>query len=54
MIKSMEEMGIGFWKNPAAWSRLLQNFLLIVDIIKTIPVFCKLEMADQVIKNKKS
>jgi hypothetical protein len=50
MLKSMEDMGFGYWNAPVSWGRLLQNYLLIVDMIKTIPVFSNLEMEDQVIQ----
>src|SRR4051794_15002459 len=49
VIKAMEEMGVACWKSPHAWGQLFQNLLLTADVIKTIPVFSKLEIEDQVI-----
>jgi hypothetical protein len=47
-IKFLEETG--FWKDPHYLGRFFQNMMLSVDMVKTIPVFSKLEIEDQVIE----
>jgi hypothetical protein len=45
-IKLLEETGL--WKSPERLGRFFQNLMLSADMIKTIPVFSKLEVEDQV------
>jgi hypothetical protein len=47
MLKNMENKG--FWKCPQELDRFMQNLMLSVDMIKTMPVFPMLNIEDQVI-----
>jgi hypothetical protein len=47
MLKNMENKG--FWKCPQELDRFMQNLMLSVDMIKTMPVFSMLNIEDQVI-----
>ena len=46
VIKYMEQTG--FWKNYDFMGTYFQNMMLSVDMVKTMPVFHRLGMEDQV------
>jgi hypothetical protein len=48
-IKYREQ--IGFWEDSHFLGPYFQNLMLCVDVVKTIPVFSKLELEDRVKKS---